>query len=58
MKHTVIALTLNKVIDSEPKIPKGCIGFFYVFESKKSAREHCSKNIKLIKIEPEKPCPQ
>lgn len=32
-------------------LPKGCIGLFFAFESKKAAREWWGKDVQLLEIE-------
>lgn len=60
MKQTVIAM---KLYDGEVsvsgcgegpvkmKLPKGCIGLMFCFESKKTAREYWGRNVNLVVVE-------
>lgn len=56
MKHTVVAMELNtgainvNGVDVQAILPDGCIGFFLVFESKKTARKYCGNDVKLLKV--------
>lgn len=59
MKKPVIALNMHPggILISETKervnfrLPKGCFGICFVFESKKTAREFWGKDAKLLRIE-------
>jgi len=57
MKQPVISLMLYKsstfLVDSIPtkiKLPEGCVGIMFVFESKKAARKF-NKKAELVEIE-------
>ena len=57
MKHTVLALKLHngkvQIYGEElpMKLPDGCIGIMFAFESKKKAREYWGKDVPLARIE-------
>lgn len=57
MKHPVISLVLHRknfmMVGGEqisPKLPEGCVGIIFAFESKKAAREF-DKKADLVRIE-------
>ena len=57
MKHPVITLKLHSgavtVYDeiSQMKLPDGCIGVCFAFESKKAARKYWGKDVPMVRIE-------
>jgi len=62
MKHQVIAMKVHsgesRIVEnggvSKPmpmRLPKGCFGFMFVFETKKAAREYWGKDVGLLRIE-------
>jgi len=57
MKHTVIALKLHsgsiRVYDeiSQMKLPDGCIGICFAFESKKAARKYWGYDVPMVRFE-------
>ena len=57
MKQQVIALKLHSgivtVYDeiSQMKLPDGCMGVCFAFESKKAAREYWGKDVPMVRIE-------
>ena len=56
MKHPVIALKLHsgaiKLYDeiSQMRLPDGCIGICFAFESKTAAREFWGKDVPMARI--------
>lgn len=60
MKHTVIALKKHRgtvTVDGvriDIKLPPGCTGILFCFESKKAAREYWGNDVPLVRIEIEK----
>lgn len=58
-KQPVIALRLHTgdvTVNGERikmKLPKGCIGITFAFESKKAARDYWGKKVSLVRIEKE-----
>jgi len=57
MKHSVIALKVHPgdvSVDGDKiriKLPDGCLGICFAFESKKKAREYWGKDIDFVRIE-------
>ena len=57
MNHLVVALKVHDGVvtfDGEEikmKLPDGCMGILFCFESKKAAREYWGKDISLQKFE-------
>jgi len=57
MKHSVIALKVHPgdvSVDGDKiriKLPDGCLGICFAFESKKKAREYLGKDIDFVRIE-------
>jgi hypothetical protein len=55
-KHRVLALNVNDGIveingkEYPMKLPKGCEGFCFVFDSKKAAREYWGNDVPLARI--------
>lgn len=55
MKHMVIAMKLSTGPEdpfgrSIIQLPKGCVGFCLVFESKKTAKEFWGNNVEFVQI--------
>ena len=57
MKHPVIAMMLNPgkmQIDGQEfpiKLPDGCMGLLFMFESKKAARKYWGKDVPFMRAE-------
>jgi len=57
MKHKVVAMREHSGAVSggvEIKLPAGCTGILFCFESKKAAREYWGRDVKLERIETSK----
>ncbi len=57
MKHKVITMKIQppivtiEGIQVKMKLPEGCLGICFVFESKKTARAYMGKDVPLLRIE-------
>ncbi len=60
MKHQVVALRQHPgevAVDGEKikmKLPEGCSGLMFIFESKKSARKYWGKDVRMVRVGLEK----